>query len=79
MHVEGVGGIQDEVKAATLFRKACDAGHIRGCGNLALALFDGRGVSQDRAHAARLDEHPWPLQALETYSGKDRYEADREK
>ena len=32
-----------------------------------------------RAHAARLDEHPWPLQTLETYSRKDRYEADREK
>jgi TPR repeat protein len=49
------GGPSDEVKAAALFKKACDGGDMRGC--VQLGVFHDRGmggIPRDAGHAVRL-------------------------
>jgi hypothetical protein len=48
-------GGQDHRAAADYYRRACDAGHARGCGMVAHGLTDGRGgIAKDEARAQAL-------------------------
>ena len=52
-HLEGVEGVeQDDVKAAALFRRAADLGHVRGEIGLALCYYHGSGLEQNYALSA---------------------------
>jgi TPR repeat protein len=45
---------QDLAKAAALFQKACDGGHMDGCVQLGLLYAEGDGVVKDAAKAKAL-------------------------
>ena len=42
----------DELRAASLFKQACDGGELAGCSNLGFTYFEGRGVAKDNVRAA---------------------------
>src|SRR5438270_12070783 len=42
----------DPIRAAELYRRACEDGTASGCNNLAALYADGRGVPKDDARAA---------------------------
>ena len=52
----GNGLARDDVKAATLFKRACDGKNATGCGNLGYMVETGTGVSKDIKLAAQLYE-----------------------
>ena len=41
-------------KAAELFKKVCDGGHMRGCGSLGFMYDNGNGVEKNEQKAAEL-------------------------
>ena len=47
MYVNGNGVEKDFIKAAQLFKKACDGGNMHGCGFLGFMYEKGDGVRQD--------------------------------
>jgi TPR repeat protein len=54
-YATGDGVPKDDAKSASLTRKACDGGSVRGCMNLATDLFaDTHGSPKDEARAAKL-------------------------
>ena len=42
------------IKAAELYKKACDMGYAQGCNNLGLLYVNGQGVRQSYTKAAEL-------------------------
>ncbi|MBK8277029.1 MAG: sel1 repeat family protein [Nitrospira sp.] len=53
MYAAGNGIKQDDVRAATLYRKACDDGDAKGCINLGVIYQVGRGVKSDDTEALK--------------------------
>lgn len=49
---DGLFGPRDATRAASLYERGCDAGHVSACGTLGYAYFNGVGVARDRARAA---------------------------
>jgi TPR repeat protein len=56
MHEYAHGVPKDDAAAAALYQRACDAGWLGGCYNLAIMFENGRGVAQDRGRALALYE-----------------------
>ena len=54
MHEYAHGVPKDEARAASLYGRACDAGWMTGCYNLAIMFEKGRGVPLDCEKAAAL-------------------------
>jgi uncharacterized protein len=55
MYAEGEGGVrQDWAQAAARFKRACDAGFVKGCVDLGVEYENGEGVEQSWETAARL-------------------------
>jgi uncharacterized protein len=52
LHARGRGVLQDEARAAALFRRAAENGSIAGTVEYAIALFNGVGVATDEEEAA---------------------------
>jgi TPR repeat protein len=53
MYAQGTGIKQDDMRAANLYRKACDEGDAKGCINLGVVYQVGRGVKPDDAEALK--------------------------
>lgn len=56
MYEKGNGVQQDDVKAAELYKKACNNKNMKGCGSLGYMYKAGRGVKKDYPKAAELYE-----------------------
>jgi TPR repeat protein len=50
----GAGVSKNEVRAAALYKQACDGGLVAGCSNLGALYVTGQGVSKDVMRAAAL-------------------------
>ena len=53
MYEEGCGVGKDELEAARWYRKAADAGNVKGMGYLGAMYEEGRGVGKDELEAVR--------------------------